>query len=383
MRSARQLLSLGAVSTLMCFLGSCASIGPPVPPSLELPKPASDLRAIRKGGRVFLTWTVPLQTIDRQNVRHLGDTNICRSLDSAFSQCGTPVGSFRAESVPMLHKQHRDLKLQVSYADTLSPDLEQQNATRTIGYAVEVLNSRGRSAGISNQVRVPLAPTLPPPVDFKADVTSEGILLTWSCVALPKTLPDISYRYRIFRRSLEKGGDLRLGEVECPANRFEDHSFEWQKSYEYRIAIVTFAKLETGNEPCSARPPVGGPVTSADCIATVEGDDSPAQRVFANDVYPPAVPSGLQAVFSGSGQPAFVDLLWAPDTDADLAGYNVFRREEGGQPEKINTTLVKTPAFRDDHVAPGKTYWYSVSAVDMRGNESARSAQSSEQIPVL
>jgi hypothetical protein len=208
-------------------------------------------------------------------------------------------------------------------------------------------------------------------------------LLTWSCVAPPRALPDISYRYRIFRRSLDKGGDLRLGEVECPANRLEDHSFEWQKSYEYRIAIVTFAKLEAGSEPCPARPPIGGPVTSAECIAIVEGDDSPAQRVFAHDVYAPAVPSGLQAVFSGSGQPAFVDLLWAPDTDADLAGYNVFRREEGVQPEKINTTLVKTPAFRDDHVIPGKTYWYSVSAVDMRGNESARSTESSEQIPTL
>jgi len=381
MRSARQLLILGAAGILICFLVACASIGPPVPPSLELPKPPSDLRAVRKGDRVFLTWTVPQQTIDRQNVRHLGDTSICRSLDSVMTQCGTPVGSFKAEGVPLLQKQHRGLRLQANYTDTLSADLEQTNATRTIGYAVEVLNSRGRGAGISGQVRVPLAPTLPPPGDFKADVTSEGILLTWNCVVPPKALPDISYRYRLFRRSVEKSADLRLAEVECPANRFEDHTFEWQKSYEYRMAIVTSAKLDKEGEPCSARPSEGNSAGIADCIVTIEGDDSPIQRVLANDVYPPAVPSGLQAVFSGPGQPAFVDLLWAPDTDVDLAGYNVFRRQEGGQSEKINPALIKTPAFRDEHTVPGKTYWYSVSAVDMRGNQSARSEEASEQIP--
>ncbi len=61
----------------------------------------------------------------------------------------------------------------------------------------------------------------------------------------------------------------------------------------------------------------------------VEGDDTPVVVVFAHDVFPPAVPTGLQAVFSGVGQAPFVDLVWSPDTEADLAGYNIFRHEEG------------------------------------------------------
>jgi len=112
-----------------------------------------------------------------------------------------------------------------------------------------------------------------------------------------------------------------------------------------------------------------------------EGDDTPPVRVFAHDVFPPAVPSGLQAVFSGVGQQPFIDLIWAPDTDADLAGYNVFRHEGGAEAVKINSELVKTPAFRDMNVASGKTYIYSVSAVDVRGNESARSQEASEAVP--
>ena len=51
----------------------------------------------------------------------------------------------------------------------------------------------------------------------------------------------------------------------------------------------------------------------------IEGDDTPKVTVYAHDVFPPAVPSGLQAVFSGVGQSPFVDLIWSPDTDADLA----------------------------------------------------------------
>jgi fibronectin type 3 domain-containing protein len=90
---------------------------------------------------------------------------------------------------------------------------------------------------------------------------------------------------------------------------------------------------------------------------------------------------GLQAVFSGPGQQAFIDLIWTPVTDADLGGYEVYRREEGTAAVKLNSEPVKTPAFRDLQVEAGKTYFYSVSSVDLRGNESARSEEASERAP--
>ena len=76
-----------------------------------------------------------------------------------------------------------------------------------------------------------------------------------------------------------------------------------------------------------------------------------------------------------------MDLIWSPDTDADLAGYNVYRREQGGEAAKLNSDLVKTPAYRDVTVQSGKTYFYSVSGIDVRGNESARSEETSETVP--
>ena len=102
---------------------------------------------------------------------------------------------------------------------------------------------------------------------------------------------------------------------------------------------------------------------------------------MAHDVFPPAVPTGLQAVFSGAGQKAFIDLTWNADTNDDLAGYNVYRHQGTSATTKINADLVKAPAFRDAHVDPGHTYFYSVAAVDVRGNESVRSEENSEQVP--
>jgi hypothetical protein len=48
---------------------------------------------------------------------------------------------------------------------------------------------------------------------------------------------------------------------------------------------------------------------------------------------------------------------------------------------KVNGELVETPAYRDANVATGRKYLYSVAAVDVRGNESARSEEAGETVP--
>jgi hypothetical protein len=368
-------------------LSGCASVGPPLPPSLELPKQPVDLHAARKGDKVTLTWTVPARTTDRRSVRYLGITQICRGLDPVLEQCGKPVGE-AAPAANLRAVKKMPTKLGTSYVDTLPSTMELEHSAGFATYAVEVLNTAGRGAGLSNQVHVPLVPTLPPFPEFSAKVTAQGILLAWQC---PKNSPaapaGVEYKFRVYRRTLSGRADTKIAEItanECaaglevnttgwealPANlpaaaqdSFLDRSFEWQKTYLYRGTVVSV-------EAVLGRSAV-----------EVEGDDTPEVRVFADDVFPPAVPTGLQAVFSGPGQQPFIDLVWIPVTDADLAGYNVYRRAAGTSPEKLNSELVNTPAFRDTKIAPGEEYFYSVSAVDVRGNESAHSEETSERSP--
>jgi hypothetical protein len=356
----------------VAVLVGCASTGAPMPPSLELPKPPSDVRATRKGENVYVTWTVPAETTDRQRVRHLGPTRICRSLEPAIQQCGRSVGGVVTPSPAARPEKesggdHKASERSIgSYIDNLPASLEKENPTGEVTYAVEVLNTNGRSAGLSNQVRVPTVPTLPPPSDFAAQLTSDGVVIAFTGLPERQEAQEISHRYRIYRREEGSDRDTLLAEspLDTPGKvRTVDHSFEWEKTYDYRSTVVTIV----------SRP--GKPTLA------VEGDDTPAIKIFAHDIYPPAVPTGLQAVFSGPRQRPFIDLLWAPDTDADLAGYNVYRREEGGQPAKINSELVKAPAYRDTEVQRRKRYFYSVAAVDLRGNESERSEEANEEVP--
>ncbi len=386
-------LVLGSCVLESCVLGSavlvsCGAPGVPIPPALELAKPVTDLRAARKGDRVYLAWTVPTKNVDRQTVRHPGVTRICRSLNAHLAECESSVAEIPPAQFPPPASQSGTPvpKVQASYIDTLSEDLQKQNPTVTLTYALSVQNASGRSAGLSNQVNIPSAPTLPPPGDFGAQIRADGILLSWNCpssisTAEIRTSDALTYNTRIYRRELGKNAASKITDApltDClrtPSNgqasqdqgsrrrEFLDQTFEWEKHYDYHATLVTII-----SEP-------GKPESE------VEGDDTPVVSVFAHDIFPPAAPSGLQAVFSGVGQAPFVDLVWSPDVEADLGGYNVFRREEGGLPVKLNSTPVKTPAFRDSTVESGKQYFYSVSAVDERNNESAKSEEASEQVP--
>jgi len=333
-------------------------MAPPQPPSLDLPKPPADLRASRKGDRVFLTWTNPTATTDRQTIRILGPTGICRTLTSEMRECGTPIGKFAATKANSLKQA-----APASFTDTIT-DLEGNDAAAAATYAVEVPNPESRSAGLSNRVRVPLIHTLPAPQNFQAKVTKEGIGLNWTA-EIPNAPSGVHYVFRILRSGADSK-QTAVGEVaaaDSSSYTFTDSQIEWEKTYDYFVEAVTVI-------PQAGKPNI-----------QVEGDDTPVAKVFADDVFPPAMPTGLQAVFSGPGQQPFIDLVWAPVSDVDLAGYNVYRHTEGTAAAKINSELVKTPAYRDANVQAGNRYYYSVSAVDLRGNESAQSDEANESVP--
>lgn len=341
------------------MLTACGYPGPPKPPSLNLPQPPTDLHAVRKGNNVYLSWTVPTQTTDSLTIRHFGPTHICRNTNAGMHDCSNPVGEVTA--APTAAKT-LPAKLQQSFTDTLAPALLTNVPSSQLFYAVSVLNARGRSAGISNEVAVPAIVSPPPPADFRGEVTSAGVVLSWTPVP-PMTEPSgTRHLYRVYRREEGSNLDTIAGEAPLDSSQLTDRNFAWEKTYLYRASVVTFVHFPGKPEQ------------------QFESDDTPSAKVFTHDTFPPAVPGGLQAAFSGVGQQPFIDLIWTPDTEADLAGYNVYRQEDSREAVKINSEPIKTPSFRDTNVASGHTYIYSVSAVDVRGNESGRSKPATESV---
>lgn len=355
MRSAQILI----VALALLAAVSCGTPGAPMPPSLQLPQPVSDLKAVRKGDKVTLTWTGPTQTTDRTNIKGRGETRVCRNVGRAvINQCDHPLGTMSNSGGPVPGAG--------TFVDALPKQLQEENPAGFATYALESMNDRGRSAGFSNQVRVTTAPTLSPPADFRAQLTPDGPVLLWTGTLHTHGDPELGHFFRVYRRAEGTPTDAIVGEVKLrdqPEAVLADRNFDWEKTYLYRIAVVTT-------------------VTHANqLVAEAEGDDSPALTVLVHDSFPPATPTGLQAVFSGLEQQRFIDLTWAPNTESDLAGYNVYRHLGGAAPQKINPELVKTPSFRDANVSPGNTVYYSVSAVDLRGNESGRSEEAHETVP--
>ncbi|MGC2560961.1 MAG: hypothetical protein WA389_19195, partial [Terriglobales bacterium] len=187
-----------------------------------------------------------------------------------------------------------------TYADPLPASAESDNPDAELTYAVEVLNRNARGAGLSNRVHVPAIATLPAPADLSATLNEDGVDLTWTSVAQPPAKPGVEYRYRIYRRNESQNNEPAAQKPAGKKERNKDaiaaelpvgppgpahfiDPIEWEKTYQYRITAVTI-------------------ITKPESQIQLEGDDSPPLEIVAHDIFPPAIPAGLQAVYSGEGQ---------------------------------------------------------------------------------
>jgi hypothetical protein len=79
--------------------------------------------------------------------------------------------------------------------------------------------------------------------------------------------------------------------------------------------------------------------------------------------------SALLLLFLTSTEAAYVDLAWDPNTEPDLAGYQVYYGTESG--EYIYFIDVgNTTTYRLDGLLDGVTYYIAVTAYDIAENES-------------
>ena len=330
---------------------SCGTPGAPQPPSLNLAKPVEDLKAVRTGNHVLLTWTPPRVTTDGAGFRHPGATKICRVQEQPHMDRCVAIGSISTV-------------LNMKTASATEP-VEGNGPQAYSTFAIEVENDRGRAAGLSNQVEVP-AMAVSQIADVHSDLTADAVVVSGE-VTPENTV--VKQTLELRRRQKGSAQETTAAQIPAPESaqrvQLRDETFDWEKTYEYRLIVSADAILPNGPE------------------IRFDGAVSAPLEVVAHDVFPPAVPSGVQAVYSGATQPPAIDLTWNPDTDRDLAGYFVYRRAAAGASAavKLNDKLLPAPAFSDSHITAGATYFYSVSAVDVRGNESQRSQEASESIP--
>ena len=274
-----------------------------------------------------------------------------------------------------------NLELAPGAAGTFSEELPQQVATgvpRPLTYFIELKNRNGRSAGLSNPATV-LAGEAPAAVKgLGAELRKEGVVLHWNGEAQGPEATAIRLRRKLLTPVAARPaqGPLAPAPEQIDENllvdtnsrvsdRALDKDIRFGATYEYRAQRVIRARVD--GEMMELDGPLSDPV-----------------RVDAADVFPPGVPSGLAAVAvagENGGAPA-IDLNWQPNTEPDLAGYIVYRREGTGDWRRVSPQqLVVGPWFHDAQVEAGHSYQYAVTAVDQSGHESGKSADATETAP--
>jgi hypothetical protein len=346
---------------LCALLSGCGTPAAPQPPSLNLADPVADLSAVRNGGKVTLTWTMPKRNTDKTSIKAGVTTRICRR-EGAAGPCG-PV-----ETDLMFPPGKPG-----SFTDTLPEALESGEA-RPVSYFVELRNKKGRSAGLSNASTV-LAGEAPRPVEgLKAELRKQGVVLSWTAdgenaaVRLERKLltpPATTAQQGPLAPAPEAINEKLLVDEGAVQGRAIDKTIRFGESYEYRAQRVR--RVDVDGKTLELAGEISAPID-----------------VEAKDIFPPDVPVGLAAVAAAgeNGAGPTIDLSWQPDTDPDLAGYVVYRREgDAGWVRISPASPAIEPAFHDAQIQPGHTYRYAVSAVSRAGHESERSEEAQETVP--
>jgi hypothetical protein len=367
-RPAQAVSLLNFILSIFLFAAGCGAPGEPQPPTPPVPQAIADLIAKQAGDGVLLTFTMPGKSTLGQRLQQVPTFEVLRGTLRAD---GTPdPKSFRVvDTVPGALVARYSQRGQVQFVDPVSPTDPQLRSGQPFVYRVRTLVSDKRPSPDSKDVTLELYPVAERISSLDASVTEQGIDLKWAAPTHTSAGEPLSgvKEYHVYRGELDpatagvaasdplqakwKSPLLQLGAT--TTTDYRDSGFDYGKTYAYLVRSV-----------------VGTPG------GALESSDSPLAIVTPKDTFPPAAPQGIVAAIQPGTTPGSVavELSWSINVEPDLAGYRVYRSEqEGVRGTLLTPELLPSPAYRDNSVQSGHRYWYTVTAVDRSGNESAPS----------
>lgn len=313
----RRLLLIGAAA----LLAGCGYVGDPLPPALHIPQRVSDLAVVQRGGNLVITWTAPALTTEDLEILRFDEADL--RIGPAGSTAGEApwLTASRRVSVP-LPKPGSPVELKVPVSG-----LTGRRASIAVRHSSE---RTGRFSDWSPAVELDVGEPLLKPA-LRTEQQPGGIRLSWTL--LPGAM------YRVYRHETGQPEPKLAASVSGPS--WTDPSVQMGREYHYSVIAA---------------------------VGKRESEPSEIVAVTRADLFPPAAPSGLQAIRSANA----VELVWERNQEPDFAHYRIFRAEDS-QTFSVLADVVDRNAFSDRQVQAGSSYSYQVSAVDRSGNESERS----------
>lgn len=205
------------------------------------------------------------------------------------------------------------------------------SGSATAFYRVAAVDTSGNKSSYT-KVTVPDTTAPSAVTGLKVTVRSTSINLSWSS----STASDKA-GYWIYRATSATGPFTKLNTTLRTSPSYSDTTAATGVQYWYQVTVVDQAGNESGPAAVSA---------------------------IRTDAVAPAAPAGLTAATSASG----VVLAWTPNTEPDLAGYQVARADSAAG--AFTTLATVTSATYTDSPAPTTAVFYRVTAVDQSGNVS-------------
>ncbi|MCG3160070.1 MAG: hypothetical protein JMDDDDMK_01103 [Acidobacteria bacterium] len=344
---------------LLVFFTACGKIGDPLPPIPRSRLNVEELSVEQQGTQLILSFPFTRTTRTR-----LERVDIYRLIEPSSAPMGLPVESYSQQAHVIHSIASGQIPLnnsRITYNDELDLKTGQRNSRYR--YAVRMINTAGQAADFSNYaVITPLFNLALPPASLQARQRETQIEIVWDQPTsnVNETAPANVAGYNVYRREGESVSRINPEPLREPS--FIDRNFQFGANYQY---IVRSLSLPPG---------------VASLNAAIESNDSAPLTHTPKDTFPPAAPKPITIASINS----LVSLFWPLNAEPDVAGYNIYRAEdENATPEKwikLNPELYKTASFRDERVQVGKRYFYQITAVDVYGNESARSETVSETV---
>jgi fibronectin type 3 domain-containing protein len=350
------------------FLGGLAACGkrrPPLPPVERIPQRTELLSGAQRGNQVVLSWPAPLRNASDGSVQSIRRIDIYRLAEKPdaplplteedYSQRAAVIGSIQFAEIKAAGET-------LTYTDVLTFT---GNPTR-LRYALKYVNSAGQKASFSNFLIIEPAGKIALPPRISAVGESENALsVKWQAPAGNIDGSDglNIIGYNIYRAT----GDTTLrneplnGPNPVNATEFSDTTFNFGEQYTY---IVRAVSVGANGQP-------------------VESLNSNAVAIKPIDKYPPTAPTNLSLAVSPNGKT--ISLFFPANPERDIAGYRLYRATDSLLPlnqwQPLTSGLLTRTTFRDETVAPGRSYSYYLIAVDAAGNTSQPSAVVTETIP--